>query len=97
MFESLRTQFDLAGKTPAATRRNVITHGADLNRLIGEMFEVQGVRFEGVEESRPCYWMNRALAEGAQNAMRGCGGLRARVLSSGTLKRSDQRAAVHHE
>ena len=85
-FDRLRSQFGLADKTTASVRRNVITRGVDLNDLIGQEFEIQGIRFEGVEESRPCYWMNQALCEGAEEALRGCGGLRARILSSGTLK-----------
>ena len=84
-FEALDRQFGLDGKSTAALRRNVIVRGADLNALIGEEFEVQGVRFEGVEESRPCYWMDQALCEGAMDALRGRGGLRAKILSSGTL------------
>jgi hypothetical protein len=85
-FDALREEFGLADKTPASVRRNVITRGAELNDLIGQHFEVQGVRFEGVEESRPCYWMDQALCDGAEEALRGRGGLRARILSSGKLK-----------
>ncbi len=70
---------------PFAFRRNVITRDVDLNALIGESFEVQGVRFEGVEECRPCAWMNQAFHDGAEAALRGRGGLRARILTNGTL------------
>lgn len=75
-------------KDPSVLRRNVITMGIDLNELIGKRFEIQGVLFEGVEECRPCYWMDRALGQGAYAAMEGRGGLRARILSSGHLSRS---------
>jgi MOSC domain-containing protein YiiM len=68
-------------------RRNIVTCGLDLNSLIGQEFEIQGVRFAGVEESKPCYWMNQAFAEGAEEAMKGNGGLRARILTSGVLRR----------
>jgi MOSC domain-containing protein YiiM len=66
-------------------RRNVITRGVDLSRWIGVEFELQGMRFEGVEECRPCYWMDRAVAEGAEEFLRGRGGLRARILGDGQL------------
>ncbi|MFL6583867.1 MAG: MOSC domain-containing protein [Chthoniobacterales bacterium] len=72
-------------RTPAVLRRNVITRGVDLNELIGVDFEVQGVRFRGSEECRPCYWMNQALGAGAETFLRGRGGLRARILSDGQL------------
>ena len=56
--------------------RNAFVRGVDLPALIGQQFEVQGVRFEGVEESRPCHWMNAALGPGAEEWLRGRAGLR---------------------
>lgn len=73
-------------KSPGVTRRNVITEGIDLNTLIGRRFTVQGVEFEGVCECSPCYWMDRAIAPGAEKALQGRGGLRARILTSGILR-----------
>jgi len=64
-------------------RRNVLTRGVDLPALIGREFELQGVRFVGTEECRPCYWMDHAIAPGAEAWLRGRGGLRARVVSDG--------------
>ena len=53
----------MEGIVPSAVRRNVFTRNVDLNEYIGQHFEVQGVRFYGSEESRPCDWMNRAILE----------------------------------
>jgi MOSC domain-containing protein YiiM len=64
-------------------RRNVITRGLQLNDLIGKDFEVQEVSFSGVEECRPCYWMDRAFFRGAEAALKGR--LRATILSDGIL------------
>jgi MOSC domain-containing protein YiiM len=64
----------------------VITRHVDLNQLIGQDFEVQGVRFHGTGECRPCYWMDRAIAPGAEKFLEGCGGLRARILTDGELR-----------
>ncbi len=76
-----------AQRDPAATRRNVITEGADLNALIGVEFVVQGVRFLGTEECRPCYWMNNAFRDPrAEEWLRGRGGLRAKILTDGWLR-----------
>jgi hypothetical protein len=69
-----------------AARRNVVTEGVDLNSLIGQQFTVQGVRFQGVAECKPCYWMDQAIAPGAEAALQGRGGLRARILSDGVLR-----------
>lgn len=87
VFEALRRDLTLPDAQPAATRRNVFTRGLDLSSLIGQPFEIQGVRFEGMCEAKPCYWMNLALGPGAEEWLRGRGGLRARILRSGTLRR----------
>ncbi len=82
----LSAQFGVEDRPPSVFRRNLLVDGADLNALIGREFELQGVRFLGTEESRPCYWMNSAFCEGAEEAMRGKGGLRAKILTDGLLR-----------
>jgi MOSC domain-containing protein YiiM len=86
IFEALCAELKCPDKSPSATRRNIYTRGADLNALIGTEFEVQGVKFRGMKECRPCFWMNQAFAPGAEDWLKGRGGLRARVLASGTLR-----------
>lgn len=85
VFDALRRERNLPGAQLQFARRNAFVRSADLNALIGKQFEVQGVRFEGVEESRPCYWMNAALGPGAEEWLRGRGGLRCRILTNGVL------------
>jgi hypothetical protein len=87
VFDALRHELNLPDAEPAATRRNAFVRGADLNALIGREFEVRGVRFAGVEESKPCPWMNSALGSGAEQWLRGRGGLRCRILTDGVLRR----------
>lgn len=87
VFEALRRELNLPEAQPQATRRNAFVRGADLNALIGAEFEVQGVRFAGVEESKPCHWMNLALGPGAEEWLRGRAGLRCRILTDGVLRR----------
>ena len=72
----------------SALRRNVLVSGGDLNGLVGRKFSVQGVVFEGSEECKPCYWMDQAVGEGAEDFLKGkCrGGLRARILTGGKLQ-----------
>lgn len=87
VLERLRTELGLTEASPSATRRNVITEGVDLNRLIGAEFEIQGIQFEGIEECRPCYWMNAAFQDDRVEAwLSGSGGLRARILTDGVLR-----------
>ena len=87
VLEALRSELQLPDAQPQATRRNAFVRGADLPSLIGKDFEVQGVCFTGIEESRPCHWMNSALGPGAEEWLRGRAGLRCRILTDGILRR----------
>ena len=89
VFDALRRELNLPQAEPSATRRNALVTGADLNSLIGVEFEIQGVRFAGVEQCKPCYWMDSALGPGAETWLKGRGGLRARILTDGVLQRSE--------
>ncbi|HEY5345384.1 MAG TPA: molybdenum cofactor biosysynthesis protein [Verrucomicrobiae bacterium] len=86
VFEQLCHALGVNEKSPGVTRRNVITADVDLNTLIGKEFEIQGVRFEGVAECSPCYWMDAAIAPGAEKWLQARGGLRARILTDGILR-----------
>jgi MOSC domain-containing protein YiiM len=86
VFDELCSAMQIQDCSYALARRNVITRGVDLNELIGQEFEAQGVRFLGTEECRPCYWMDRAFAPGSQEFLEGRGGLRAKILSDGLLR-----------
>ncbi len=86
VFDQLCSALELHDCSPASVRRNVITRDVDLNELIGQDFEIHGVRFRGTEECRPCYWMDRAIAPGAEEFLKGHGGLRAKILTDGKLR-----------
>ena len=86
--EELCAQLGVWDRGPEVYRRNVITGGVRLNDLIGVEFELQGVRFFGREECRPCFWMDFAFSSGAEDALKGRGGLRAEILSNGQLRRT---------
>ena len=88
-WQRLSEQFPQAQQGAEVFRRNIITQGADLTALIGKEFTVQGITFQGTEEAKPCHWMDGAFAQGACAAMRGHGGLRAKVLSDGILRCDD--------
>lgn len=66
-------------------RRNVILDGFDLNELVGKTFTIGETRFAGTGECSPCYWMDEAVTPGTEEFLKGRGGLRARILESGTL------------
>lgn len=82
----LRRRPDTPPHPAHAYRRNVLTRGVELGGLIGKEFTAQGIVFQGVDECRPCAWMDRAVKPGTEAWLRGRGGLRARVLSGGWLQ-----------
>lgn len=85
VFEDICRSLGAKVHSAGVTRRNVITEGTDLNSLVGKRFNVQGVEFEGVSECKPCYWMDQAIAPGAETALQGRGGLRAKIITDGKL------------
>jgi len=86
VFDELCGALQVQDCSPALVRRNAMTRDVDLNQLIGQEFEIQGVRLHGTGECRPCYWMDRAIAPGAEEFLKGRGGLRARILTNGELR-----------
>ena len=78
-------RLDRQDRLPSVYRRNVVTRGLDLNALIGVEFKIQGVSFRGSEECRPCHWMDQSFGPNAESLLTGRGGLRARILTSGTI------------
>ncbi len=65
VYDELVERFGVTDKSPAVFRRNVVVSGVDLNDLIGETFEIQGIEFVGTQESAPCYCINLVFAVGA--------------------------------
>jgi hypothetical protein len=71
----------------AVFRRNVVTSGIDLNRLVGRVFRLGDVLLEGTQKCAPCYWMDRACGKpGTEKLMHDRGGLRCKILEGGTLR-----------
>jgi MOSC domain-containing protein YiiM len=89
VFAKLVEHFGLTSKSPGILRRNVIVSGIDLPELIGEEFAIQGVRFRGTGHCKPCYWLDQAFAPGTEEFLEENGGLRAEILSDGTITVGD--------
>jgi MOSC domain-containing protein YiiM len=74
---------------PARLRRNLVIAGIPLIALKGVRFRVGEALLEGTDPCDPCSRMEDALGAGGYNAMRGMGGLCARILEGGTLRVGD--------
>ena len=90
ILQEIRSEFGVEPISASVLRRNLVVKGVRLRDWVGKRFVFQGVEFEGSEECKPCYWMDEAIAPGAEKFLMGdCrGGLRARILSNGILKTS---------
>jgi MOSC domain-containing protein YiiM len=101
VFEALLAELGRADLSPILTRRNVVTRGANLNQLIGQPFMLDSgagpVQFMGTKPCSPCAWMDAALGKGAHAFLRGRGGLRARILSDGLLRRGPATLSVEQQ
>ena len=85
VFEGLCANFGIKDKPAGVLRRNVIVSGVDLLSLIGREFEIQGVKFRGTQHCAPCESMNVAFAPGTKQFLKDNAGLRAQILSDGTI------------
>ncbi len=79
---------------PALLRRNLVISGVNLLALRDMRFEIGGVVFAGSGPCEPCSRMEEALGAGGYNAMRGHGGIIARIISGGIIRTGDAVAAV---
>jgi MOSC domain-containing protein YiiM len=79
---------------PALLRRNVVVSGIPLVALKGRTFRIGDVVLEGTDACDPCSRMETALGAGGYNAMRGMGGLCARIVSGGSFRLGDEVVAL---
>jgi MOSC domain-containing protein YiiM len=86
VIDEIRIHAENPALPASAFRRNVVISGIDLLSLIGKTFEINGIRLQGTEECRPCYWMDEACNKpGTEEIMKGRGGLRCKILNDGSL------------
>ncbi len=74
---------------PVALRRNVVVSGINLAALKNARVRVGEALFEIVGPCQPCSRMEEAVGPGGYAAMRGHGGMTARVVEGGTLRVGD--------
>lgn len=78
-----------AAVAPETLRRNVLVSGLALLALRERRFQLGEAILEGTGECHPCSRMEEALGPGGYNAVRGHGGLTARVIRGGVIRVGD--------
>jgi MOSC domain-containing protein YiiM len=71
---------------PALLRRNLVVAGINLASLRDRRFRIGDVELEGTGWCHPCSRMEEALGPGGFQAMRGHGGITARIVTDGCLR-----------
>ena len=66
-------------------RRNLVVEGINLLGLKDQRFSIGDCILEGTGQCHPCSRMEEALGTGGYNAMRGHGGITAKVIRGGTI------------
>jgi MOSC domain-containing protein YiiM len=78
-------------------RRNLVVAGINLASLQTRRFRIGSVVFDGTGPCHPCSRMESALGTGGFQALRGHGGITARVVSGGSLSVGDAIGVVDAE
>ena len=84
----------LSAVEPEWLRRNVVVSGVPVIAFKARRFRIGEVLLEGTGPCDPCSKMEAALGPGGYNAMRGHGGLCARIVEGGRMRLGDAVVAV---
>ncbi|MGI9388337.1 MAG: MOSC domain-containing protein [Methyloligellaceae bacterium] len=76
--------------TPELLRRNIVVSGINLLGLRNRRFRIGSAVFDGSGICAPCSRMEAALGPGGYSAVRGHGGITARVVEEGTVSVGDR-------
>lgn len=74
---------------PEILRRNIVTKGINVIVLKNRRFRIGAAVLEGSGECAPCSLMEDVLGPGGFNAMRGHGGITARIIEGGEITVGD--------
>lgn len=95
--EHLQTVASLLGVDavpPELTRRNIVVQGINLLALKERQFKIGNVILETTGLCQPCSRMETNLGMGGYNAMRGHGGITAKVIRAGEICVNDEVEAL---
>ncbi|MET0221238.1 MAG: MOSC domain-containing protein [Tardiphaga sp.] len=78
-----------AAVPPALLRRNIVTSGINFAALKGHRVRIGAAVIEPSGDCAPCSRMEQVLGQGGYNAVRGRGGITARIIKGGDVRLGD--------
>jgi MOSC domain-containing protein YiiM len=87
--EGLNREYDVQ-LSPSDSRRNVVTRGVALNHLVGKEFKIGEVKIRGIRLCEPCSHLEALTGRPLIKGLRHRGGLRAQILTEGTIRVGQQ-------
>ena len=82
--DHLASEFGIS-LSAAASGRNILTEGIDLNQFVGKTLRVGAALVEGFEWCEPCKTLEKRTQDGVLKGLLHRGGLRARILETGDI------------
>jgi MOSC domain-containing protein YiiM len=86
--EALKRDYNVE-LAPGEARRNLVTRGMALNHLVGRDFQIGEVKAHGIRLCEPCDHLQRLTGRQLIKGLRHRGGLRAQILTQGTIRVGD--------
>ena len=86
--EALRRDYQIE-LDPSQARRNIVTQGVALNHLVDREFKIGDVILRGTRLCDPCSHLEKLTRKGVMRGLIHRGGLRAEIISDGTLRPGD--------
>jgi MOSC domain-containing protein YiiM len=70
-------------------RRNLVTEGIDLTRLIGQLIDIGPTRIFVSGSCEPCDYLEQFTMKGLKSVLMGRGGLRGTIVRSGIIRKGE--------
>jgi MOSC domain-containing protein YiiM len=86
--EALKREYGVT-LAPGEARRNLVTRDVPLNHLVDREFQIGEVRVRGIRLCEPCSHLQALVGRPVIKGLRHRGGLRAQILSQGTIRVGD--------